>query len=96
MGIFILKLITFETLVFESDPFIIKNNRNLSIAHIMKKLLIPAVIIAAIALLYEQSKASPNVYISAGSLVVFMFLLYKLNARIPHKNNDSKDSNDVQ
>jgi FtsH-binding integral membrane protein len=61
----------------------------------MKKILIPAVLIAAIVLLYEQSKATPNLYISAGSIVVFMFLLFKLNARIPHKNNDSKDSNDV-
>lgn len=62
----------------------------------MKKLLIPAVIIAAFALLYEQSQDKPNVYISAASIAVFMFLLYKLNARIPHKNNDSNNSNDVQ
>ncbi|WP_026718782.1 hypothetical protein [Flavobacterium antarcticum] len=62
----------------------------------MKKLLIPAVIVAAIVLLYEQSQAVPNVYISAGSIVVFMFLLYKLNARIPHKNNNNKDTDDVQ
>ena len=62
----------------------------------MKKLLIPAVIIAAIVLLYEQSKAVPNIYISVGSIVVFMFLLYKLNARIPHKNHNPKDSEDVQ
>jgi FtsH-binding integral membrane protein len=62
----------------------------------MKKLLIPAVIIAAIVLLYEQSKAAPNLYISVASIVVFMFLLYKLNARIPHKNDTTKDTDDVQ
>ena len=65
----------------------------------MKKFLIPAVVIAAIVLLYEQSQDVPNVYISAASIAVFMYLLYKLNARIPHKNNDSNNSNnsnDVQ
>ncbi len=62
----------------------------------MKKFLIPAVIIAAIVLLYEQSKAVPNIYISVASIVVFMFLLYRLNARIPHKNTNPKDSDDVQ
>lgn len=65
----------------------------------MKKFLIPAVIIAAIVLLYEQSQEIPNIYLKVGSIVVFMFLLYKLNARIPHKNNNTdntKDSDDVQ
>ena len=36
--------------------------------------------------------------IDAIYIVVFMFLLYKLNARIPHKNNNTdttKDSDDV-
>lgn len=64
----------------------------------MKKLLIPAVILAAVVLLYEQSQETPNVYISVGSIVVFMFLLYKLNTRIPHKNNNTdttKESDDV-
>ena len=62
----------------------------------MKKLLIPAIIIAAAALLYEQSKDQPNIYLSVASIVVFMFLLYRLNTRIPHKNNNSNDSEDVQ
>lgn len=62
----------------------------------MKKLLIPALIIAAIVLLYEQSKSQPNLYISAASIVVFMFLLFKLNTRIPHKNDNSKENHDVQ
>lgn len=62
----------------------------------MKILLIPAVIVAAAVLLYAQSQDTPNVYISVGALVVFMFLLYKLNARIPHKNSNSKDTDDVQ
>lgn len=62
----------------------------------MKKLLIPAVIIIGILLIYEQSKDTPNVYISTGFIAVFMFLLYKLNARIPHKENTTKDTDDVQ
>ena len=61
----------------------------------MKKLLIPTLIIAAVVLLYEQSKTTPNVYISGASIAVFMFLLYKLNTRIPHKNNNPKDADDV-
>lgn len=61
----------------------------------MKKLLIPAVIIAAVFLLYEQSKATPNIYLSVASIVVFMFLLYKLNARIPHKKDNTKETDDV-
>lgn len=66
--------------------------------HFMKKFLIPAVIIVAIVLLYEQNQEIPNIYLKVGSIVVFMFLLYKLNARIPHKNNNTdttKDSDDV-
>lgn len=62
----------------------------------MKKLVVPAIVVVAIVLIYEQSQDVPNVYIRAASIAVFMFLLYKLNARIPHKNNDSNNSNDVQ
>jgi hypothetical protein len=62
----------------------------------MKKLLIPALIIAAVVLLYEQSKTTPNVYISGALIAFFMFLLFKLNTRIPHKNNNTKDADDVQ
>jgi len=62
----------------------------------MKKILIPAVIIVAIFLMYEQSKLQPNLYISVISMVIFMFLLYKLNTRIPHKNENTKDTDDVQ
>lgn len=65
----------------------------------MKKLLIPAIIIAAIVLLYEQSKEHPNLYVSVASIAVFMFLLMLLNSRIPHKNSNTdntKDSDDVQ
>lgn len=67
-------------------------------SHFMKKFLIPALIIVAIVLLYEQSQEIPNIYLKVGSIVVFMFLLYKLNTRIPHKNNNTdttKDSDDV-
>ena len=61
----------------------------------MKKILIPVLFIAGFFLVYEQSKEKPNVYIIAAAIVVFMFGLMKLNAKIPHKNND-KDQNNVQ
>ena len=61
----------------------------------MKKLLIPAVIIVAVFLMYEQSKPSPNLYLSLGFILVFMFLLYKLNTRIPHKRDNNNDGEDV-
>ncbi|CAM4117246.1 hypothetical protein FLAN108750_11265 [Flavobacterium antarcticum] len=82
--------------MYNKIQFFAKSTRREFSLYAMKKLLIPAVIVAAIVLLYEQSQAVPNVYISAGSIVVFMFLLYKLNARIPHKNNNNKDTDDVQ
>lgn len=72
------------------------HNSNQSILFSMKKLLIPAILIAAAFLLYEQSKATPNVYLSVISIVVFMFLLFRLNTRIPHKNDNPKNSDDVQ
>lgn len=61
----------------------------------MKKLLIPILILSGIVLLFEQSKDKPNIYIIIAAIVVFMFGLMKLNAKIPHKKND-KDQNDVQ
>lgn len=62
----------------------------------MKKILVPALLVAAGVVLYEQSKAQPNLYISTGSIVIFMFLLFKLNTQIPHKNDNFKDTDDVQ
>lgn len=62
----------------------------------MKKILIPAILLAAGFLLYEQSQDVPNIYLSVASIVIFMFLLFKLNTRIPHKNNNPKDSEDVE
>ena len=82
--------------MYNKIQFFAKSTRREFSLYAMKKLLIPAVIVAAIVLLYEQSQSVTNVYISAGSIVVFMFLLYKLNARIPHKNNNNKDKDDVQ
>ncbi len=61
----------------------------------MKKFLIPAILIVAITLLYNQSQDHPNMLINAGVIAVFMFLLYKLNTRIPHKN-DPKNDQDAQ
>lgn len=62
----------------------------------MKKLIIPLLILAAIVLTYEQSQDTPNIYLRVGCICVFMFALYKLNARIPHKSSHDKDTEDVQ
>jgi hypothetical protein len=92
LRVIIFKLITFGTSI---DFFTAVNHPKKGLLS-MKKLLIPAILVAAAFLLYEQSKAIPNVYLSAAAIAVFMFLMYKLNARIPHKNNNPKDSDDVQ
>ena len=61
----------------------------------MKKLLIPAIIIAGVVLTYNQSQEQPNIYINAVAIAVFMFLLFQLNTRIPHKKDPNNESDDV-
>ena len=87
-------LFTFESYICGSIRFYSTDEPLQKDFYKMKKLLIPILILTALALGYEQSKDHPNVYISAGSFGVFMFLLYQLNTRIPHKNTNDKDLND--
>ncbi|MDD3003838.1 hypothetical protein [Flavobacterium sp.] len=61
----------------------------------MKKLLIPALILAAVILIYEQFQEQPNVYLRAVAIALFMFLLYRLNTKIPHKKDSNNNSEDV-
>ncbi len=61
----------------------------------MKKLLIPIIIIAIIVALYEQSKADKNVWVMIVAVVIFMFGMMRLSAKIPSKNQD-KNEDDVQ
>lgn len=60
----------------------------------MKKLLIPIIIIAIIVALYEQSKADKNIWVMIVAVVIFMFGMMRLSAKIPSKNQD-KNEDDV-
>jgi hypothetical protein len=60
----------------------------------MKKILIPIMVIAIILALYEQSKAEPNIYITVAGIVVFMFGMMRLSAKVPSKNSE-KEEDDV-
>ena len=60
----------------------------------MKKVLFPIMIIAIIVAFYEQSLDKKNVYIQVISIVVFMFGMMKLSAKVPSKNQE-KEEEDV-
>jgi len=62
----------------------------------MKKLYIPIMIIAGGAALYEQSKATPNIYIMIGAIVLFMYGMMRLTAKVPSKNQDNTEENDTE
>ena len=59
----------------------------------MKKIVLPLMIIAIIVAFYEQSLDKKNVYIQVISIVIFMFGMMKLSAKIPSKNQDKEDEN---
>ena len=60
----------------------------------MKRLLIPVMIIAIFIAFYEQSSEDKNVYIMIIAIVVFMFGMMRLSANTPSKNQE-KDEKDV-
>ena len=60
----------------------------------MKKLLIPMIIVAIIIAFYEQSKSEKNIYIIIIAIVIFMFGMMRLSAKIPSKNQE-KEEEDV-
>ncbi len=55
----------------------------------MKKLLLPIIAIAIIAAFYEQSKSSPNLYITVIAIAVFMLGMMQLSAKTPSKNQNN-------
>lgn len=59
----------------------------------MKKLLIPMIIVAIIIAFYEQSKSEKNIYIIIIAIVIFMFGMMRLSAKIPSKNQEKEDEN---
>lgn len=60
----------------------------------MKKMLIPALIVAAVILIYEQFQEQPNIYLRTVGIALFMFLLYQLNTKIPHKKDSNNNNSD--
>ena len=57
----------------------------------MKKLLIPIIIIGFYFAYQEQNKPQPNMYITIGAVVVFMFGMMKLMAKVPSKKPEDKN-----
>jgi len=62
----------------------------------MKKLVIPFAIVAIIVGLFEQSKSKPNIYILCIAIVIFMFGIMKLSAKIPSKSQEEKEEEDAE
>ena len=60
----------------------------------MRKILILIMIVAIFFAFYEQNQTKPNVIITVISVVVFMFGMMKLSAKIP-TNEDKDDSNEI-
>ncbi|RRJ91393.1 hypothetical protein [Flavobacterium macacae] len=60
----------------------------------MKKLFIPIMIIAIGVALYEQSKSSPNIYIMIVAIVLFMYGMMRLTAKVPSKNEENSEEDD--
>jgi hypothetical protein len=60
----------------------------------MKKIMIPMMLVAFLIAFYEQQKANSNVYITVGAIAVFMYGMMRLSAKTPSKNQD-KNEEDV-
>ena len=61
----------------------------------MKKIMIPMMLVAFLIAFYEQQKANSNVYITVGAIAIFMYGMMRLSAKTPSKNQD-KNKDDVQ
>lgn len=57
----------------------------------MKKLFIPIMILAFVVAFYNQREVKPNVFITVIAVVIFMFGMMKLSAKVPSKNQDDDD-----
>jgi hypothetical protein len=62
----------------------------------MKKLVIPFTLVAIIVGLFEQSKDKPNIYVLCIAIVLFMFGIMKLSAKIPSKSQEEKKEDDAE
>ncbi|TPD67137.1 hypothetical protein [Flavobacterium microcysteis] len=57
----------------------------------MKKIYIPLMALAGIGALYEQSKDKPNIYIMIFAIVIFMYGMMRLMAKVPSKNENNSE-----
>ena len=62
----------------------------------MKKLALPFIIVAIIIGVYEYSKEKPNMYVVIVVIILFMFGLFQLNAKIPSKFGDDEENIDTK
>ena len=61
----------------------------------MKKIMIPMMLVAFLIAFYEQQKTTSNVYITVGAVVIFMYGMMRLSAKTPSKNQD-KNQEDAE
>ncbi len=59
----------------------------------MKKNMIPMMIVAFLVAFHEQQKTNSNVYITVGAIAIFMYGMMRLSAKTPSKNQDKKEEN---
>ncbi len=57
----------------------------------MKKNMIPMMLIAFLVAFYEQQKENSNVYIVAGAVVIFMYGMLRLSAKVSSKYQDKNE-----
>ncbi len=60
----------------------------------MKKLLIPILLIAFFVAFWNQNSEKPNLYITIIAVLIFMFGMMKLSAKVPPKD-DKNDSEKI-
>lgn len=58
----------------------------------MKKFLIPVMILAIIMAIYIPKNGKTNLIVTAIAVAIFMFGMMKLSAKIPSKNQDDEDT----
>lgn len=59
----------------------------------MKKIMIPMMLVAFLIAFYEQQKAQSNVYITVGAIAIFMYGMMRLSSKTPSKNQDKEEEN---
>lgn len=60
----------------------------------MKTIYIVLFFLAAFVALFEQSKAHPNMFIMIGCIVIFMYGMMKLMAKVPSKYQQEQENNE--